>query len=300
VSALGADLFGDKVNLYSGALEFLHTDVDIPGNNALPVMVGRRLSTGGEVFANKQFGTWDLEIPHLHGTYTTWKGWDVPFPSPDRPAGSRCSNFQPPPSVPGSGAGQPSNFTPDEYWHGHQMYIPGQGDQVLLRRGVNYTDGPKDGQNYPVVTQGLWALRCLASLANDTSPGKTMGEGFIAVSPDGTEYRFDWFATRPAQTLYKPGNATFLTTSAESNSSVSAALTTGPNTPNAFTSGLLSRSEVWIMPTVVTDRFGNTVTYTYDTARPWQLKSIQSSDDRHLSMAHGPGCTAMPTGCSTP
>jgi hypothetical protein len=40
VATLGPDLFGDKVNLYSGALEFTQTDVSIVGNNALPVSVG--------------------------------------------------------------------------------------------------------------------------------------------------------------------------------------------------------------------------------------------------------------------
>ncbi|GAB3448377.1 RHS repeat protein [Massilia solisilvae] len=32
------------------------------------------------------------------------------------------------------------------------------------------------------------------------------------------------------------------------------------------------------MPTLITDRYGNTVTYTYDSANPWQLKSIVGSD----------------------
>jgi hypothetical protein len=31
VTRLGADLFGDKVNLYTGALEFIQTDVSLPG-----------------------------------------------------------------------------------------------------------------------------------------------------------------------------------------------------------------------------------------------------------------------------
>lgn len=48
VGTLGADLFGDKVNLYTGTVEFIQTDVSLPGNSALPVSVGRRLATGGE------------------------------------------------------------------------------------------------------------------------------------------------------------------------------------------------------------------------------------------------------------
>jgi hypothetical protein len=43
---LGDNLFGDKVNLYTGSLEFIQTDVSLPGNSALPVSVGRRLIVG--------------------------------------------------------------------------------------------------------------------------------------------------------------------------------------------------------------------------------------------------------------
>jgi hypothetical protein len=46
IAQLGSDLFGDKVNLYTGSLEFVQTDVSLPGNNALPVSVGRRLVAG--------------------------------------------------------------------------------------------------------------------------------------------------------------------------------------------------------------------------------------------------------------
>jgi len=37
VSALGPDLFGDQVSLYTGSLEFVQTDVSLPGNSGLPV-----------------------------------------------------------------------------------------------------------------------------------------------------------------------------------------------------------------------------------------------------------------------
>lgn len=50
----------------------------------------------------------------------------------------------------------------------------------------------------------------------------------------------------------------------------------------AFT--LLDRSEVWILPTLVTDRYGNTVTYTYNPAKPANLKTIQASDGRQLTL----------------
>lgn len=46
LTALGNDLFGDRVNLYRSKLEFVQTDVSLEGNNALPVSVTRKLTTG--------------------------------------------------------------------------------------------------------------------------------------------------------------------------------------------------------------------------------------------------------------
>ena len=77
VGTLGADLFGDKINLYTGTVEFIQTDVSLPGNNALQVSVGRRLATGGEGLSDRTdaaFGDWELEIPHLHGVFATSTG----------------------------------------------------------------------------------------------------------------------------------------------------------------------------------------------------------------------------------
>jgi hypothetical protein len=53
VGTLGADLFGDKVNFYTGTVEFIQNDLSLPGNNNLPVSVGRRLVTGGESITNR-------------------------------------------------------------------------------------------------------------------------------------------------------------------------------------------------------------------------------------------------------
>jgi len=65
VTTLGTDLFGDKVNLYSGNLEFTQLDVSLPGNSPLQVSVGRRLVAGRDPIQGGLFGQWDLEVPHL-------------------------------------------------------------------------------------------------------------------------------------------------------------------------------------------------------------------------------------------
>ena len=41
MAPLGVDMFGDSVNNYTGALSFSVTDIDVPGNNALPVRIAR-------------------------------------------------------------------------------------------------------------------------------------------------------------------------------------------------------------------------------------------------------------------
>ena len=289
VGTLGADLFGDKVNLYTGTVEFIQTDVSLPGNNALPVSVGRRLATGAESLTGRTdaaFGDWELEIPHLHGVYSTY-GWLAQYDN-----GLRCSHFSVPPLVGGNSG--PSTWLGQEYWHGHFMYVPGAGSQEILTRAPDNVNVPSDGSSWPLVTKNLWSLRCLNTMASGG------GEGFIAISPDGTQYRFDWMVSRAYRSANKGTRdpVPFSTTGGTTAGARGAGqlpdlavgnLLKGPNTPempNLVVGGLLKRLEVWIMPTVVTDRFGNTVTYTYNTAEPWKVQSIQSSDGRSLVIAY--------------
>lgn len=269
VAAVGADLAGDRVNLYTGTLEFVQTDVSLPGNSVLPVSLGRRYVASNYRLAahyEGHFVDWDLEIPRLHGIYVGTGlnglnggaangGWVVPGASAAERL-QRCSRFGPPPPRPLTR----DEIQPSQYWSGHMLYVPGAGDRQLLARDPADTLVPGDGYSYPVVTTDHWQLRCVSGMASPTNgPGtEQSGEGFIALAPDGTQYRFDWIVTRSAQ-----------------------GLSTG--------AGNTTRVEVWIMPTVVKDRFGNTVTYTYDSTNPWRLLNIQSSDGRQLTLSYGTG-----------
>lgn len=144
---------------------------------------------------------------------------------------------------------------------------------------------PSDGQTYPLVTRSGAAIRCLPQLAA-TSSGQ--GEGFEVLTPDGTRYRFDQMATRYAATLTKsnPAAETFSATSAASGSQTRAKTAT-PVTPQAAMYYELHRQEVWLLPTQVTDRYDNTLTYTWSSSGPWQLASIASSNGRSLSFTYG-------------
>jgi len=42
VGALDAGLLGERIDYYTGHVDFVATDVSLPGNNALPVAIGRR------------------------------------------------------------------------------------------------------------------------------------------------------------------------------------------------------------------------------------------------------------------
>ena len=152
----------------------------------------------------------------------------------------------------------------------------------MLARSAAYTRAPTGTPyTYPVVTRNNWSIRCLPGMA----PGNgASGEAFVAVGPDGTEYRFDWMVSREISQLQKSnlGSESFSTSQPSGEkaltSSTAMEAKPPPPTPNVVQMPYLRRSEVWILPTTVTDRFGNTVTYTYDSVNKWQLKTIVSND----------------------
>ena len=242
VASIGSDLFGDQVNLYNGKLEFVQTDVSLKGNNALPVSVGRRFVAGTDNVAGRQFFHWDLDVPHLHGIFSARDKWRA---INGAPVGARCSNFGAPPDVLGTSR---TSWTATEFWQGNFIYIPGQGDQQMMSHGGDSTV-PGPIATYPVRTAKWWYFSCLPSMKNDSS------EGFVALSPDGTRYQFDWIASFPVSQINKDA-------------------------------GWLIRNEVWILPSRITDRFGNYVDYTYDPVQPKNLTKIKSSDGREINLTY--------------
>ena len=272
VAAIGNDLFGDQVNLYTGTVEFVQTDVDLPGNNKLRVAVGRRFVPNQPQETNLigHFGDWELEVPHLHGVFSS-AGWVVAANSTNR-----CTSYGSPPNAAGS-QGSNASFAPNEYWHGNSIYIPGNGDEEMLYRPSNsITPVPSDGNTYPVVTKSGIAFRCLTSLASSSSG---TGQGFEAVAPDGTVYRFDHLFIRNAPRVSKPSPDAEMLSSRKQGAVV---------TPMIAPDYFLNRIEVWIVPTLVKDRFGNTVTYNWATGSG-KLNSIVASDGRSLTFTYVSG-----------
>ncbi len=262
VSMLGTDLFGDSISTYSGALSFVQTDVSIPGNSMLPVSVTRRflavsemkeLSTGYGLF-----GDWELDLPRIEGIFSQRHGWVD--------AGgltARCSDYGQPPSADANNPDDGS-FSADEFFSGVHLYLPGQGGQELLQRNAA-SPVPSDGHAYPLTTLGRTLIRCVPNVAHGA------GQGFEALTPDGTTYRFDWLLTRPARGLGKPRNSELPATGRAP----------GP-IPNTSLNALLARVRAELRPTLVTDRFGHKVEYNWNTDVPEQLLSIVADDGRKL------------------
>ena len=151
--------------------------------------------------------------------------------------------------------GQTVPFLASDYWQGTYLSVPGQGSQEVLKRSTSYGAMPQDGRNYPLVTRENWQLTCLPSIQNGP------GEGFVAVSPDGVRYRFDWLATRMQTEVKKLGAS-------------------------------VGRQDMFLMATEVTDRFGNWVRYTYDAAAPLLLQRMESNDGRVLVISNVNGRAA--------
>lgn len=253
VLKLGTDLFGDQINVYNGSVSFKHTDVALRGNNSLQVAIGRSLTVGSIMPTGRPFGRWALDIPHLKGTYSRKDGWI-------NSAGDtqRCSNFGAPRYT------TDNRITWDQkyFWSGAFLSMPGAEDQRLLKRASAFTRAPGPAAEYPVVTSNLWTFKCLPTLAN--SHLGAAGEGFMAFSPDGTRYRFDWHVVQRAPLISRKNQDV-------------------RPVPAMY---YLQRDEVLLLPTLVTDRHGNTVTYTYDPERPNNLKEIKASDGRTLSLTY--------------
>ena len=240
VTAHGPEIFGDQVDLYSGALSFSVTDISVPGNSRLPVALTRTMTVSNRrLYPNDgPLADWDLDLPHLSGVYApTW-------PS------DRCSSTR----NPGTAFSGSTAYGVDEYWHGVQAHMPGGGEMLAANQSA---PKPSTGGPYPWMTSALTYFSCLPSINNGA------GEGFLAITADGTRYWFNHMAQ-----YYEPQLASPITV-----------------TPSPYP---LTRKRNVLYATRVEDRFGNWVTYSYSnsataTAR---LNSIQASDGRAISLTY--------------
>lgn len=263
MSVIGGGDFGEQVDTYMGGLSFSLVDVDIPGNNLLPVQFGRVFNVRNNVvpYAYRDFALsdWEISLPSISADYASdWtanQGGQSSF--------RRCSvgsivEARPMPITIGT-----ETIFPEEYWNGITISTPSGGGGLLYRTSQSLM--PNDGREYYWVAGDDIRLSCLPALAN--RPGG--GEGFYAVAGDGRRYSFDWMAQDMDLPLIVE------TGSVESGI---------PFTRERR----LARKKNSLYPTRVEDHLGNWVKYTYSNA--WnetvKLSRIESSDGRVISIAY--------------
>lgn len=260
VSALTDRVFGDSVSLYTGATQFAVTDVSLPGNNALPVQIRRQLVVRDRTLelaspANNipytpanlgGFADWDIDVPWIEGTFMAEDGWTVATTTPN----DRCSDVAVPDTYDSALGG---SIWLSDVWHGNELHIPGAGDQELLVNNQSKSPAYATHTAYPWVTSGGYKLGCAAALANGYP-----GQGFVAVSPSGVTYTFNWMIVRAAPQLKEPWQGA------------------GTN-PWRY----VPRSHIYLVATEVQDRFGNWVKYTWSGD---ELTGIASSDGRSITL----------------
>lgn len=264
IKAETSELFGDKTNLATGETEFLATDVSLPGNNALPVAIERRFSVearGGR-WNEYLFGDWDLGIPYVGGVFAQM-GWQGQSTTPPYVYNNnRCSQPAAPPTFRPQGASL--NVEAWEYWHGFHLVTPNGSQEMLLSRGYTKPQ-PNDGKAHPWVTSQYWYFSCLPALKSGDP-----GEGFIAQSPDGVKYYFDWMVKLPYASIMKPSK-TLVSSSHNGDSRL------------ILTSIPVPRQEIRIYPTRIEDAHGNWVQYAWNGGK---LTKISASDGRALTLTY--------------
>jgi RHS repeat-associated protein len=263
IGTLGPDLFGDTVEYYKNTLSFSVTDISLPGNFPLPVALTRKLAVTDRNSFNGitdlPLWDWDLDIPNISGVYAPNWGDD------------RCSFTNPPQASIGA------PYTTGDFWNGLSANMPGGGELLRPRTDAGAAPKPTTG-TYPWMTPGFAYIRCVSDApAQNGQPavdavGNATGEGFEAITTDGTVYTFGWMAQNFQPELRSPWKVDDL-----------------DHTRAA--PGALTRRLNALYVTRIRDRFGNTVTFTYDNAAnaSVRLRRIESSDNRVITLNYSGG-----------
>ncbi|TCV97688.1 YD repeat-containing protein [Luteibacter rhizovicinus] len=263
IEPLGEHPFGENISLYNGALSFDQVDVTAAGTGPL-IQIARSFRTPDQPpagvyydFIDNAFVDWALETPRIE-TLSAASGTGNLTP-PDTASWffisdtQRCTNADTAPDEYVTFKGTVITYSTDQWWHGYQLIMPGSGGQELLKRDVNNAQVPSMTNsggatiNFPLVTKDRWAIGCLAQ----TSNGKP-GEGFLAVSPDGTRYYLDVLLYKTTDSMIFGGG------------------------------GALHRRIASMAVSSAVDRFGNTVNYTYDANG--NLTNVSASDGRQVQI----------------
>ncbi len=187
VGALSDSLFGDQISLYDGSTSFVVTDIDIPGNNALPVSLSRRLAIENEPETRfpydprlRGLGNWDIEVPYMTATLGADTGWST---QPCTYGGG----------IPGISAGSGGKFHRWEIWQGVTINVPGRGQTRMLglETGV---PRPSVGE-FGATTSERDAFECIPMKSGFA------GSGVRMTTASGLRYYLDVGVVRKASSL---------------------------------------------------------------------------------------------------
>lgn len=251
VQPLDPSPFGENISLYTGELGLLQTDITLEGTGPTIVLARERRMQVPEAPGKPTLGTWALSIPRIETLYRTnvataggiWKvGSSVAEASYDR-----CTEFGP---VYDPSAQQ------SIWWQGYDLVDEtGQRQPLLLRANENnakpsLTNDVGQPIVFPAVTSQNWQIGCLSGTQNGQP-----GEGFLAVSPNGTKYWLNHLVTSPTETV--------------------------EHSIDGINMVKYRRVLATMYVTRVEDRFGNWLTYQYDAQN--LLTAINASDGRSVS-----------------
>ena len=186
VSPLGDGLFGDAISLFDGTVTFAATDIDLPGNNALPVRLRRFLDLQDKAFP-QALCDWQLDVPYIGGIFPA--GWEALI---------GCDQPLPPSPLPIGGV----QFLRRDYWHGLQLHVDGESasmleQMVVAAELVHENKVPKPA--FAVSkwrTKDGWFFQCQAG-APSGSPT------YVGHAPDGLKYTFSHRVVRDHPPLYR-------------------------------------------------------------------------------------------------
>ena len=222
--------------------------MSIPGNNGLPVAFGRSYTVRDWRYRTTpgMMADWDVDVPRISGVYAQAQGWVA-----SNGTQARCSFGGAPPS-PNVGVHA------SDFWQGANLSIPGAGGGELLRT-VAGAPAPTAGGPHPWMTNEQIHVSCLPTIQNGS------GEGFLAITPDGTRYWFNWMGAEAEPELRR-----------------------GSGVPSGPSQAVTALRRISLYATRVEDRFGNVVNYTYtNTATsPGRLTQISGSDGRQITVGY--------------
>ncbi len=177
VTAETTELFGEKVDLNTGAVSFSHTDISIPGNFAIDVGVTRvnrgSINSEGQLI---HFGDWQLDLPSITTTVVDGTPLNNTWTN-----GKACSGPLNPGSVDITGDGY---VVANQYWSGDTISVPGVGSERLLEPATPTAGVTRVAKN--------WKIQCV-TVGNQ--------EQFKATSPQGVTYTFGKLRLVPAEQI---------------------------------------------------------------------------------------------------